>query len=269
MPQTAEKILLGYGVVTVGTTPIGLTRGGGSFTVERKFRPIEADGDYGPVKGRINIDSEVAKLEVNALELFNATDMSKYYPGVTAALNTGTAEVAQLTITTGASAAGNVTVTLNGTAVTVAVLSTDTAVQAADKVRNATYTGWTTGGTAGTNIVTFTATTVGLKTDAIYSAGTTGVTGSMITTVQGKAASSEYVMTGTLTIASGDYNDVKWVGKTKDGKAVTINVLNALNMDNLEWKLEDKNEVVPKISFTACYDESARTTPPWNVAYAV
>lgn len=268
MPQTAEKILLGMGVVTVGTTPIGLTRGGSSFTVERKYRNIEADGDYGPVKGRTVIDSEIAKLEVNALELFNATDMSKYYPAISVALNTGTAEVASLVITAAANTAGNVTVTLNGVAVTVAVLATDTAVQVADKIRNATFTGWTTGGTAGTTTVTFTATTVGLKTDAIYSSGATGATGSIITTVQGSAASTSNIMKSTLTIALGDYNDVKWVGKTKDGKAVTINVKDALNLDNLEWKLEDKNEVVPKIGFTATYDESAKTTPPWNVEYA-
>jgi hypothetical protein len=266
---TAEKILLGYGVVTVGTTPIGLTRGGSAFTVEREYRNIEADGDYGPVKGRIVIDKETAKLTVNALELFNATDMSKYYPAMNIALNTGTAEVASLIITTAANTAGNVTITLNGVAVNIAVLATDTAVQVADKIRNGTFSGWTTGGTAGTTTVTFTATAVGLKTDAIYSPGSTGATGSMITTVQGKAASSDNIMKSTLTIALGDYNDVKWVGKTKDGKAVTINVKDAINLDNLEWTLEDKNEVVPSIGFTATYDEATRTTPPWSVEYAI
>lgn len=269
MPQTAEKILLGYGVVTVGTTPIGLTRGGSSFTVERKYRNIEADGDYGPVKGRTEIDSEIPKLEVNALELFNATDMSKYYPALNTALNTGTAEVATLVISSAATASGNVTVTLNGVAVTVAVLLTDSAVQVADKIRNTTFTGWTTGGTAGTTTVTFTSTTVGLKTDAIYSPGTTSATGSMITTVQGRAASSDNIMKSTLKISLGDYNDVKWVGKTRDGKAVTIIVNNAINLDNLEWKLEDKNEVVPKIGFTGTYDEATKTTSPWSVEYAV
>jgi hypothetical protein len=168
---TADKILLGFGVVTVGTTPIGLTRGGSAFSVERKYKYIEADGDYGPVKGRIVIDSEIAKLDVNALELFNASDMKKYYPGLSVTPDSGTP--------------------------------------------------------------------------------------------------SKNIMTGTLEIVEGDYNDVKWVGKTKDGKAVTIIVENALNLDNLEWKLEDKNEVVPKIGFTATYDEAAKTTPPWSVEYAV
>ena len=160
---TAEKILLGYGVVSVGATPIGLTRGGSSFIVEREYREIQADGDRGPVQGRIVIDTERAKLTVNALELFTAADMLKYYPGLS---------------------------------------------------------------------------------------NTTGK------------------LTSTLTIAAGDYNDVTWVGKTKDGKAVTIKVENAINMDNLEWTLEDKNEVVPAIGFTATYDEAARNTAPWNVVFA-
>lgn len=168
---TADKILLGYGVVSVGLTPIGLTRGGSVFTVEREYRNIEADGDKGPVKGRIVIDTEVAKLTVNALELFTAADMTKYYPG--------------MSIT-------------------------------ADPVGTPT-------------------------TDA---------------------------MTSTITIASGDHNDITWVGKTKDGKAVTIKIDDAINMGNLEWTLEDKNEVVPSLEFTATYDEATRDTAPWSVVFA-
>jgi hypothetical protein len=75
-----EKILLGNGIVSVGGAPIGLTRGGGSFDVEREYREIMADGDFGPVKGRQTIDREVAKLTVNSLEFFSAADMVKYFP---------------------------------------------------------------------------------------------------------------------------------------------------------------------------------------------
>jgi len=164
---TADKIMLGAGVISVGATPIGLTRGGSSFTVEREFRNIEADGDRGPVKGRIVVDTEIAKLTVNALELFTAANMSKYYPAV--------------------------------------------------------------------NINT--------------------------------AGSAEDIMTGTLVIAAGDYNDVTFTGKTKDGKSVVILVEDALNMGNLEWAFEDKNEVVPSLEFTAAYNESTRDAPPWNVKF--
>lgn len=161
---TADKILLGYGTVTIGGTPVGLTRGGSAFMVEREIREIPADGDRGPVVGRVVIDREVAKLTVNALEMFTAADMVKYYPAMV----------------------------------------------------NATGT-----------------------------------------------------LTSTLAIAAGDYNDVVWTGKTKDGKAVTVTVENAINMGNLEWTFEDKNEVVPALEFTAAYDEATRDTPPWNVVFAV
>lgn len=161
---TAEKILLGYGVVSVGATPIGLTRGGSAFIVEREYREIAADGDRGPVKNRIVVDTERAKLTVNALELFTAADMTKYYPGLSV--------------------------------------------------------------TAGT-------------------------------------------LTSTMTIIAGDYNDVTWAGKTKDGKAVTIKVKNAINMDNLEWTLEDKNEVIAALGFTATYDEASRNVAPWDVVFVL
>jgi hypothetical protein len=160
---TAENILLGYGVVSVGAAPIGLTRGGSSFTVEREIRNIEADGDRGPVKGRIVVDTEVAVLTVNALELFDDTKMATYYPAID------------------------------------------------------------------------------------------------ITTKK---------MTSTLAIVAGDHSNVTWVGKTLKGDVVTIEVKNAINMGNIEWSLEDKNEVVPEIAFTATYDEASRNTPPWSVTFA-
>ncbi|MCK9191255.1 MAG: hypothetical protein M0P10_06905 [Sphaerochaetaceae bacterium] len=165
--MAGEKILLGHGVVSVAGTPIGLTRGGSEFVVDREFRNIEADGDMGPVKGRVTLDSEIAKLTVNALETFTADDMQKYYPA--------------LSITEGE----------------------------------------------------------GVNT-----------------------------MTGTLEIVEGDYNDVVWVGKTLAGKAVTITVKDALNMDSLSWKLEDKGEVVPALAFTACYDPEAMDTAPWTTEFA-
>ena len=165
---TGEKILLGAGVVTIGTTPIGLTRGGSIFLVEREIRPIGADGDMGPVVGREVIDREVPKLTVNALELFSSTDMKKYYPG--------------------------------------------------------------------------------LKVDA--------------TTDPAKPT-----ITSTLKIDPTDYNDVKWEGVTKGGKKVVITVMNATNLENIEWKFEDKNETVPQLVFTGHYTEAAPNTSPWKKEY--
>ncbi|AMC94215.1 hypothetical protein AOC36_09535 [Erysipelothrix larvae] len=76
---TPDKILLGYGIVEIDGSPVGLTRGGSTFNVERTFRNIEADGDRGPVKGRIAFDSETAKLVVNALEIFDIDTIKTVY----------------------------------------------------------------------------------------------------------------------------------------------------------------------------------------------
>jgi hypothetical protein len=68
-----EEILLGVGKFYIGTTatdakPVGLTRGGGSFVVEREYRDINADDDPGSVKGRISKDTARPKLTLNALQ---------------------------------------------------------------------------------------------------------------------------------------------------------------------------------------------------------
>ncbi len=157
------KILMGTGVFTVGGTAVGLTRGGGTFTVEREFKLIEADGDMGPVEGRQELIKEVAKMTINGMEIFDPTKLVKLYPALS---------------------------------------------------------------------------------------NTTGT------------------ITSTLVIAAGDYVDLTWVGKTKDGKACTITINKALNLSNIEWNLEDKNEVVTPLEFTAHYAENARTTAPWNVEFA-
>lgn len=160
--MAVEKVLLGYGIFKVGDTPVGLTRGGGSFAVETEYRQIEADGDYGPVEDRITIDSQVAKLKLNALTAFSAEDMKKHYPGL-------------------------------------------------------------------------------VETDG--------------------------TVTATLKIATDDYHSISWEGQTLDGKPVIINLENAINLGNIEFTLEDKNEVIPELEFTATYKENTRNTAPWGVVY--
>jgi hypothetical protein len=76
-----DDIILGDGVFAIGATNIGLTRGGGKFSIKRDFKQIEADGDYGPVKGRIRKIKSVATLSMNALEVL-ATNLSKMYPAL-------------------------------------------------------------------------------------------------------------------------------------------------------------------------------------------
>lgn len=95
------------------------------------------------------------------------------------------AEVATLTITAGCSTSGNVTVTLDGTAVNIAVLDTDaTADAVAAKIAATSFDGWTV--SAAGAVVTFTADVKEAKTTPTFSGGSTGVTGSFVVTVLGK-----------------------------------------------------------------------------------
>jgi hypothetical protein len=91
--MAATNILLGYGVIEAYIsgvwTGIGLTRGGSAFVVEREFRDIEADGDRGPIEGRVVIDREIARLTINHLEAFDSTMLAKYYPGLSLATGVG------------------------------------------------------------------------------------------------------------------------------------------------------------------------------------
>lgn len=76
-------------------------------------------------------------------------------------------------------------------------------------------------------------------------------------------------ITGTGAITSADFKAVKWVGKTKDGKAVTVKLTDAINLGNIEWAFAEKDDVVAQVVFTACYDNTdstaTSTAEPWEV----
>lgn len=158
--------ILGAGVFAIGAVDVGLTRGGGTLTIEREYRETPADGDYGPVKDRIRKIRSVAKLSMSALEIL-ATNIPKMYPATTVTTATGT------------------------------------------------------------------------------------------DTVTGKAD-----------IETTDYNDtITWTGKTKAGRSVVITLENAINLENIEWNLVDKEEVVPTLTYTATYLEGTRDVEPWEITF--
>lgn len=166
------RILLGYGIFKIGNVDVGLTRGGGQFTVEREYREIAADGDRGPVKDRIVIDTSRAKLKLSALEVIG-DNLQKFYPGV--------------------------------------------------------------------------------KTTT---------------------AANKTTVTGTGAIAESDYQDeIVWIGKTKAGKEVKITIQNAVNLENIDWSLVEKDEVVAEVTYTATYSEAdsdgSTGIEPWSIEYAV
>lgn len=166
-------IILGDGVFAITTTSgataidVGLTRGGGQFTVEREFRDVEADGDYGPVIGRVRLIKEQPKLTIRGLEMLG-TNMIHFYP-------------------------------------------------------NSTMT--TTNSTAWSTVV------------------------------------------DTLTTAEFLYA-VTWTGVTLNNRAVVITVNNALNRENIDWGLVDKEEVLPELTYTGHYGSTTRTDPPFTVTFA-
>ena len=80
--QAADGIILGAGKLYVDNTLIALSRGGGTFTVEREYRNINADGDRGPVKGRVRMEGSVAKLSMNVLTILDS--IQKLYTSIEA-----------------------------------------------------------------------------------------------------------------------------------------------------------------------------------------
>lgn len=63
-------------------------------------------------------------------------------------------------------------------------------------------------------------------------------------------------ITGTGVVASGDFKEVRWVGLTKGGNAITIKLFNAINKGNIDWTIAEKNDIVPQVEFEACYDNT-------------
>jgi len=80
-------------------------------------------------------------------------------------------------------------------------------------------------------------------------------------------ATTKYIGTGE--VISADFKAIKWVGKTKGGKAVTIEIENAINMGNIDWTMAEKDDIVPAIEFQACYSNtdsaSVSNTEPWSI----
>lgn len=80
------------------------------------------------------------------------------------------------------------------------------------------------------------------------------------------------VYTGTGQVSDSDYRYIKWVGKTKAGKAVQIEMEKAICLSNLEWIFEDKNDTTAAVEFTGLYTDEALAaddrTEPWKLTTA-
>lgn len=74
---------------------------------------------------------------------------------------------------------------------------------------------------------------------------------------------------GSGAVASGDFKTVKWVGKTKGGKSVTIEMAKAINTSNIDWTFAEKDDLVASVTFEGVYSNtdntSTDTTEPWSI----
>lgn len=79
---------------------------------------------------------------------------------------------------------------------------------------------------------------------------------------------------GSGIVSTADFHNLTWTGKTKSGKAVVITLSNAINMDNIDWAMVEKDDTVAKLTFTGSYsntDYMVSTTgdyeEPWSISY--
>jgi hypothetical protein len=141
---------------------------GGNRVVWSRVRELYQGGGF------IDVSKYAPNTVIPAGSMVKFQGAGKEVLVITAVGQAGVAEVAQLTVTKGATAAGNLTVTLDGTDVTIAVAATDdTAAKVATKIAAGSYTGWTA--EAEGDVVTFTASDNEAKEAPAFAAAATGV----------------------------------------------------------------------------------------------
>ena len=80
---------------------------------------------------------------------------------------------------------------------------------------------------------------------------------------------------GTGIVQTTDFREVVWTGKTKNGKAVTITLPNAINLNNIDLTMVEKDDTVAQLVFSAAYnnpDHMVSTAgdyeEPWTIQWA-
>jgi hypothetical protein len=77
------------------------------------------------------------------------------------------------------------------------------------------------------------------------------------------------VYTGAGNVSDADIRYVKWVGRTKGGKPVQIEMEKAMCRSNPDWKFEEKNDTTAEVEFEGLYDDEKLAaddrTEPWKL----
>lgn len=127
--------------------------------------------------------------------------------------NPGVAEVTEIKVTAGASAAGDVTIKLNGVDIDVTLAGTEDATGVATAIATEINTGTTHTATSATNTVTITAVAKGYQVPPTFDGGVTGVTATVEVTTLGKEEGNGSFNILGIAEASGT-----------DGKVIPVNI---------------------------------------------
>ncbi len=77
------------------------------------------------------------------------------------------------------------------------------------------------------------------------------------------------IYTGAGQVQESDVRYVKWVGKTKSGKEVSIELEKAICRSNPDWSFEEKNDTTASLEFEGLYSDDKLAaddlTEPWNL----
>ena len=63
------------------------------------------------------------------------------------------------------------------------------------------------------------------------------------------AQGTEITSNDDLAIKTDDYRKVEWKGITNTGKPIVISIENAVNVSNIDWSMQDRDEVLQTISY--------------------
>lgn len=88
----------------------------------------------------------------------------------------------------------------------------------------------------------------------------------MYANTRAEVASDVTTITGDFEILETDYKDVTWTGFLNDGRAAKITVNNAINLENFNWALADKTEVVHALSYVGAYARGSKVQP-WKIVF--
>lgn len=80
---------------------------------------------------------------------------------------------------------------------------------------------------------------------------------------------------GTGIVAATDFKDVVFTGKTRGGKSVVITLKDAINKDNIDLSMVEKDDTVAALTFTGTYSNTnhmvnaaADYEEPWSISYS-